>query len=157
MKISNPIRFADSKRINPNLLMVFAAVLGIGVFIGYAYGASHREPPTKHEGVSVAKLGVVSETSLRAQIGLKGHIMQLREIKLAPGGAIAKHSHEKRPGLVWTLSGSWTEGRASGEIDYPATKKVAIVEDETTEHWFWNDKKEPVTVVVCDIVPAPMN
>ncbi len=86
---------------------------------------------------------------------LGGHIMQLREISLAPGGAIAKHRHAKRPGLVWTLSGSWTDGRASGEIDYPATKKAAIVEDESTEHWFWNDEKEPATVVVSDIVPAP--
>jgi hypothetical protein len=46
-------------------------------------------------------------------------------------------------------------GSASGEIDYPATKKVAIVEDESTEHWFWNDENEPVKVAVCDIVPAP--
>jgi quercetin dioxygenase-like cupin family protein len=153
MKQSNPVE--SSKRINPGLLVALLAVLGIGVFIGFAYGASHREPPTKHKGVSVAKLGVLSEASLKAQVGLSGHIMQLREITLAPGGAIAKHSHAKRPGLVWTLSGSWTEGRASGEIGYPATKKVAIVEDESTEHWFWNDEKEPVTVAVCDIVPAP--
>ena len=153
MKQSNPVE--SSKRINPGLLVAFVVVLAIGVFIGFAYGASHREPPTKHKGVSLANLGVVSEASLRAQVGLKGHIMQLREITLTPGGAIAKHSHAKRPGLVLTLSGSWTEGRASGEIDYPATKKVAIVEDEYTEHWFWNDENEPVTVAVCDIVPAP--
>ena len=139
------------------LATTFAAILSIGMFIGYTYGASHREPPTQHKGVGVANLGFVPEASLRAQLGLKGHIMQLREITLAPGGQIAKHSHAKRPGLVWTLSGSWIEGRASGETEYPATKKVALVEDENTEHWFWNDGKEPVKVVVCDIVPAPMN
>ncbi len=153
MKQFNPVE--SSKRTGPRLMVAFVAVLTVGVFIGYGYGASHREPPTKHKGVSVAKLGVLSEASLKAQVGLSGHIMQLREITLAPGRAIAKHSHAKRPGLVWTLSGSWTEGRASGETNYPATKKVALVEDESTEHWFWNDEKEPVTVVVCDIVPAP--
>lgn len=148
-------RIESSHYINPGLLVTFVTVLALGVLIGYAYGASHREPPTKHKGVGVTKLGVLSEASLEAQVGLKGHIMQLREITLAPGGAIAKHSHATRPGLVWTLSGSWIEGRASGEIEYPATNKIAIVEDEATEHWFWNDEKEPVTVVVCDIVPAP--
>ncbi len=153
MKQSNLVEF--SKLINPGLLVSFAVILAIGVFIGFAYGTSHREPPTKHKRISIATLGVVSEASLRATVGLKGHIMQLREITLAPGGAIAKHTHAKRPGIVWTLSGSWTEGSASGEIDYPATKKVAIVEDESTDHWFWNDEKEPVRVMVCDIVPAP--
>jgi hypothetical protein len=55
--------------------------------------------------------------------------------------------------LVLTLSGTWTEGRASGEWDCPAGEKIVIVEDEATEHWFWNRESEPVKVVVCDLVP----
>ena len=109
--------------------------------------------PTKHKGVSVKSLGVVPESSLAKTIGLNGYIMQLRVITLEPGGQIAKHSHATRPGLVYTLSGSWTEGRASGERDYPAGEEIAIVEDEATEHWFWNRESEPVKVAVCDIVP----
>ena len=70
-----------------------------------------------------------------------------------PGGQIARHSHATRPGLVYTLSGSWTEGRPGGERDYPAGEKVAILEDDTTEHWFWNREDEPVKVLVCDLVP----
>jgi hypothetical protein len=58
-----------------------------------------------------------------------------------------------RPGLVWTLSGSWTEGRADGERDYPAGREIAILEDEATEHRFWNREDKPVTVVVCDMAP----
>ena len=132
----------------------FSLILGIGMFVGYSFAASQREPPTEHQGVNVTTLGVLPEASLQAQIGLSGYVMQLREITLDPKGQIAKHSHANRPGLVWTISGSWTEGRASGEKDYPDSLKSAILEDENTEHWGWNDSSQPARVVVCDIVPA---
>ena len=73
-------------------------------------------------------LGVVPEASLEKTIGLSGYILQLREATLEPGGQIAQHSRATRPGLVYTLSGSWTEGRPSGERDYPAGEAVAIVD-----------------------------
>ena len=56
---------------------------------------------------------------------------------------------------MWTLEGSWVEGSPNGEKEYPDTLKQALVEDENTDHWFFNDTNEPVKVVVCDIVPAP--
>ena len=120
-------------------------------------GWALRTPPTKHKGVAVESLGVVEEQSLSRQLGLDGYIMQLREITLEPGGAIARHSHGNRPGLVWTISGSWVEGRADGEMQYPAGKGKAstIVEDADTDHWFFNDGSVPTKVMVCDIVPAP--
>ncbi len=143
------------KNVRPGNLMAYVALLGVGLFIGHMTKDSwaQRTPPTEHKGVSVAGLGVVPEAALAATIGLNGYIMQLREITLEPGGTIKRHSHATRPGLVWTLSGTWTEGRPAGEIAYPATKMKAIVEDENTEHWFWNDGTEPVKVVVCDLVP----
>lgn len=136
-------------------LMVSLTALGVGLLVGAMVGdgRAQTEIPTEHRGVSVAKLGIVPEESLQKTIGLNGYMMQLREITLEPGGQIAKHSHANRPGLVQTISGSWTEGRASGERDYPAGEKLAIVEDEATEHWFFNRESEPVKVLVCDIVP----
>lgn len=129
--------------------------LGAGLALGQNAGAVKpaAPPPDKHVGVSVVKLGALSEENLKRQIGLSGYIMQLREITLAPGGAIAKHSHAKRPGLVWTVDGSWIEGRPNGEKEYPASKLEAILEDENTEHWFFNRGDKPAKVVVCDIVP----
>ncbi len=136
--------------------IVAACALSItmAALFSYQVAQAQRQPPTEHKGVEVKSLGVISESSMSAQIGLQGHKMQLREITLAPGGQIARHDHGKRPGLVWTLSGSWTEGRPDGEKDYPETLDEAILEDAGTDHWFWNDGTEPVRVVVCDIVPA---
>jgi len=130
-----------------------ALALGLTAVLSYQAALAQRQPPTEHKGVSVASLGVISEASMSAQIGLDGYRMQLREITVAPGGQIARHSHAGRPGLVWTLSGSWIEGRPDGEKEYPASMKTAILEDQDTEHWFWNDGNEPARVVVCDIVP----
>lgn len=137
-------------------LTTYSLVLGTGLILGQVTsdGWANRVAPTEHSGVGVEALGIVAEASLSKQIGLSGYIMQLREISLMPGGTIKKHSHEKRPGLVWTVSGSWVEGRPGGELEYPAGKMEAIVEDESTEHWFFNDGTEPAKVVVCDIVPA---
>jgi len=127
--------------------------IGLAAVLSYQAVLAQRQPPTEHKGVSVTSLGEISETSMSAQIGLQGYKMQLREIVLAPGGQIARHDHFERPGLVWTLSGSWIEGRPDGEKAYPSSMKKAILEDKDTDHWFWNDSDEPARVVVCDIVP----
>jgi quercetin dioxygenase-like cupin family protein len=131
-----------------------SVLLGMAVTFSYQSVQAERSPPTEHKGVSVKSLGAISESSLESQIGLTGYKMQLREITLNPGGQIARHDHFKRPGLVWTLSGSWIEGRSSGDKEYPASLDQAILEDASTDHWFWNDSSEPARVVVCDIVPA---
>jgi len=120
-------------------------------------GWAQRAPPAKHKGVAVKSLGVVSEKSLSRQLGLTGYILQLREITLEPGGEIAKHSHAERPGFAYTASGSWVEGRANGEIEYPAgeDKGSTIIEDADTVHWIFNDGSAPAKVLVCDIVASP--
>ena len=143
------------KRYRQRTVMLSLAALGAGLLAGAVIsdGQARTEPPTEHKGVSVASLGVLSEASIKRQVGLEGYVLQLREITLAPGGQIAKHGHAGRPGLVWTLSGSWTEGRPDGDRDYPAGQMTAILEDADTEHWFFNNEAEPVKVVVCDMVP----
>jgi quercetin dioxygenase-like cupin family protein len=147
------------KRNGIGRLAGYLAMLGVGLALAQVseVGWALRAAPTKHKGVSVATLGVVDAQSMSRQLGIEGHIMQLREITLEPGGAIAKHDHGKRPGLVWTKTGSWVEGRANGEMEYPAGKGKGstIIEDADTEHWFFNDGKVPAKVLVCDIVPAP--
>ena len=112
----------------------YVVVLGFGLFVGFAEGQSQKQPPSEHQGVSVVELGVLPESSLKAQIGLSGYVMKLREVSVAPGGAIAEHSHADRPGVVQTISGSWTEVRNGSETDFPATEKKALVEDEATVH-----------------------
>ncbi len=117
--------------------------------------AGIRAPaPTEHAGLSVRTLGVVPARSMAATLGLQGHRMQLRAITIEPGGQIAMHGHDTRPGLVHVVEGEWIEGRAEGETVY-AAGGATLVEDEATTHWFYNRGTGPATALVCDIVPEP--
>ena len=132
-------------------ILAYLVVLSTGLAIGFANGSSHRQPPAEHEGVSVVPLGQLNESSLKIQIGLSGYEMKLREVTVEPGGAIKEHSHATRPGLVKTVSGSWIEVRSGKEISYPASKTEALVEDENTVHWLYNDGDVPAVALVCGL------
>ncbi len=126
----------------------------IGLVCGFlvSYGWAAMTPPTEHKGLEVKKLGFVPEESMSAQVGLKGYILLLRKITINPGGQIAKHSAETTPGVVYVESGTWTEGRDSGETEHSAGD--TFVEDKDTVHWFYNRGDEPAAAYVCDIKPA---
>jgi quercetin dioxygenase-like cupin family protein len=129
-------------------------LVSIGLICGFlvSYGWAAMAPPTEHKGLQVEKLGFVSEESMSAQVGLKGHILLLRKITINPGGQIAKHSAATTPGVVYVENGTWTEGRDSGETHYSAGD--TFVEDNNTVHWFYNRGDKPAAAYVCDIKPA---
>jgi quercetin dioxygenase-like cupin family protein len=135
-------------------LKLLGAAGGVALGLAGAAGLADTAIPTEHRGVDIKLLGAISAESMAKQIGLEGYKLQLREITIAPGGQIARHSHATRPGLVRMLSGSWTEGRPGGETTASPGDEAAILEDAATEHWFWNRGAEPATALVCDIVPA---
>ena len=128
-------------------------VFGVAIFVaGVLTGkldittvTAQETYPTENKGVGITKLGVVSRESMARQTGLEGYVLQLRLATMEPGGQIARHDHATRPGLVYTLDGSWTEGRPEGEREYPAGEEIALIEDADTEHWFYNRTEEPVT------------
>jgi quercetin dioxygenase-like cupin family protein len=126
-----------------------------GLALGILGGQSIAEMPvpTEHKGIEIETIGVIGAASMEKQIGLAGYVLQLREITIEPGGQIAQHSHENRPGIVKVLSGTWLEGRASGETPYDSSSG-GLLEDENTIHWFFNTGDKPATAIVCDIVPA---
>lgn len=135
-------------------ILINFVVLGMGLALGLAHGQPQRQPPEKHMGVSVVPLGELKPSSLKIQLGLEGYRMQMREVTVAPGGAIAEHSHAERPGLVKTVSGSWIEVRGEKEIPYPASRPEALVEDENTVHWLYNDGDEPAVAIVCGLTKS---
>ncbi len=131
-----------------------AGFIAVGLVSGIlmSQGWAAMTPPTEHKGLKVERLGFVPEESMVAQVGLKGHILLLRRITIAPGGQIAKHSAAKTPGVVYVASGTWNEGRDSGETDHSAGD--TFIEDKDTVHWFFNRGSEPAAAYVCDIKPA---
>ena len=130
------------------------AMVSIGLVGGLliSYGWAAMAPPTEHKGLEVEVLGFVPGESMSAQVGLKGYKLLLRKITINPGGQIAKHSAATTPGVVYVDSGTWIEGRDSGETRYSAGD--TFIEDENTVHWFYNRGDEPAMAFVCDIKPA---
>ena len=139
---------------NLNVTLLGSALFVAGLFLGnldVATSNAQESYPTEHKGISVSKLGVVPEDSMIQQTGLEGYFLQLRLATLEPGGQVARHSHDTRPGLVYTLEGSWIEGTPDGEQEFPAGEEIALVEDAQTDHWFYNRGDEPVKVLICDL------
>ncbi len=131
-------------------IVIFTAGILIGN-IEFNSAKAQESYPTTSEGLALTKLGVVSRESMSKQTGLEGYVLQLRMVTMEPGGQIARHKHDTRPGLVYTLEGSWTEGRPDGERDYPAGGEKAILEDSETDHWFYNRTNKPVKFIICDL------
>jgi quercetin dioxygenase-like cupin family protein len=136
----------------PALVAILCTAIGLTLGVIGGQGLAQDTPPTEHKGLEVEKLGFVSAESMSAQVGLDGHILLLRRITINPGGQIAKHSAASVPGVVYMESGTWTEGRDSGEIEHSAGD--TFIEDKDTVHWFYNRGEEPAAALVCDIKPA---
>ena len=146
----------SNKRIfsRPGLLAAGCLAAGLALGAVGTQGLAQMAAPSEHKGLSVETLGVIPEDSMKATVGLEGHILLLRAITIEPGGQIAKHSHENVPGLVKVIDGAWVEGKETGETTFRADTEQAVIEDETTVHWFYNRGDEPATAIVCDIKPA---
>ena len=140
--------------IKVEIWLAYLAVFFTGCAIGMTQGQSPQQPPAKSQGVSVTPLGDLKPASLKIQLGLDGYTMQMREVVVEPGGVIAQHAHDTRPGLVKTVSGSWVEVRGEEKIPFPAAKKAALVEDENTVHWLYNDGSEPAVAIVCGLAKS---
>jgi quercetin dioxygenase-like cupin family protein len=136
----------------PTLVALLCTATGLALGVIGGQVLAQVTPPTEHKGLSVETLGFVPAESMSAQVGLDGHILLLRRITINPGGQIAKHSAESTPTVVYMVSGTWTEGRASGETEHSAGD--TFIEDKDTVHWFYNRNEEPATALVCDIKPA---
>ncbi|PWR02727.1 hypothetical protein DKT77_10570 [Meridianimarinicoccus roseus] len=110
--------------------------------------------PTEHKGLRVDMLEELSPETMEATIGLSGYTMRMRAIRIAPGGQIARHSHEDRPGIVSVIDGEWIEGRPEGERAFDAAQLGTFPEREDTVHWVYNRSGGPATALVCDIAKA---
>ena len=80
-------------------------------------------------------------------------VLRGREIDVEPGGLVAVHRHDGRPGLAYIVSGQLTEHRAG--VDRPVVKKAgdAVWERTGTIHWWENEGDTVARVIVVDLVP----
>jgi len=108
--------------------------------------------PTETKGIEAA---VVKGTiPLAADFpALAGRVMRAREVTLLPGGVVAVHQHESRPGVAYVLEGELVEHR--NDADAPIVRRAGDAAFEKTGviHWWENKTSGKARVLVVDIVP----
>lgn len=106
--------------------------------------------PSETQGIIAMK--ALGNTDLAADFpAMAGHILRVREIHLAPGGVVAAHTHEARPGVAYILSGEILEHRSDAEE--PLLRRAGDVAFERSglSHWWENASDEPVHALVVDV------
>lgn len=109
--------------------------------------------PTKTAGIeSVKALGVVD---LGGEFdSMKGHQMRARVFTIKPGGVVARHEHQSRPGFAYIISGQIIEHRNDQKAALVRKPGDVAIERTGVVHYWENTSKESVVALVVDIVKA---
>lgn len=83
-----------------------------------------------------------------------GLVLRAREITMLPGGTVAVHQHQGRPGIAYILEGEVVEYREGEDRALIKGEGDVALEKTGTVHGWRNESDKPARVVVVDIVPA---
>ena len=109
--------------------------------------------PMKTAGIeSVKALGVVDLGSEFE--AMKGHQMRARIFTINPGGVVARHEHQSRPGFAYIISGQIIEHRNDQKDALVRKPGDVAIERSGVVHYWENTFGEPVVALVIDIVRA---
>ena len=84
---------------------------------------------------------------------LEGRNLRVRRITIAPGGVVAFHEHQQRPGFAYILEGEIVEHRDSGKTVVKHGRDSISFEKTGVNHWWENKGTTDVIALVADIVP----
>lgn len=107
--------------------------------------------PTETKGIGAMLM--LGATTLGADFpALEGRSIRIREIELLPGGVVAVHKHELRPGVAYVLEGELVEHRNDSPEPIVRRKGDVAFEKTGVIHWWENLSDAPARVLVVDIV-----
>jgi quercetin dioxygenase-like cupin family protein len=108
--------------------------------------------PTTPVGVTDTVIGSID---LNKEIGIKGRLLRTRMLVVQPGGIVPYHSHQGRPALIYTVSGTIVEHRSSCAV--PIVHKAGDIarEADGIAHWWKNEGTEPVVLLSSDVFLMP--
>lgn len=116
-------------------------------------GAKKLSGPTKTQGVtSITGLGNVALA--KDFPALKDRELRARELVIAPGGVVAVHEHDTRPGVAYIIEGEIVEHRNDKEQPIVHTAGSVAFEQSGVAHWWENKSDKPVKALVVDIIPV---
>lgn len=133
-----------------NLMTILAGPAAALILSTSAALATDAAAPTENKGLTVFAKDAFE---LGAQIpAMEGYQVRVRQVTMAPGGVVAAHGHESRPGAFFVVSGDGvTEHR--GESKTLVAPGTAVLESKDVDHWVVNHGDE-AHLFVFDIVPV---
>ena len=130
-------------------------VLAIGIALGMIASqmiSAQQTPPTKVKGI---KMKTVASLELGPQIPeLQGHYLKGRVVTFEPGGYAPMHSHQKRPGFVYVLNGTFSDCRPDGKC-VEVHEGQAMIEGKDVVHWPENRGTKSLIILAVDISKKP--
>lgn len=111
--------------------------------------------PAAHTGVNEELLGAIDLA--KEKVKVPGRLLRMRRLVIEPGGEVAMHSHEDRPALIYTISGTITEYSTHCAVPIVHNAGDLSIEQGGLSHWWKNTSKEPVTLISADIAADPKN
>jgi quercetin dioxygenase-like cupin family protein len=141
------------------LLPKLAVIIALGT-TATAYAGTC--PPDKVGANSLAGAATMPEGVIDTELAsidlgpenvkLENRRLRLRQMTIAPGGVVPKHSHGDRPALIMVNSGEILEYNSKCLV--PILHKAGETARELlgTEHWWRNVSGNPVNLTIGDIV-----
>jgi quercetin dioxygenase-like cupin family protein len=109
--------------------------------------------PSAHTGVKEELLGAIDLA--KEKVNVPGRLFRMRRLVIEPGGEVAMHSHEDRPALIYTISGTITEYSTHCSVPIVHKEGDLSIEQAGLSHWWKNTGKKPVTLISADIAQNP--
>ena len=107
--------------------------------------------PTQNKGIkTVTPLG---ELALEKEFPtMNDRHLRARELTIEPGGIVAVHQHDQRPGLAYILEGEIYEHRSDSNEPILRQKGAVSFEYSGVIHWWENKSDKEVKALVVDII-----
>jgi quercetin dioxygenase-like cupin family protein len=126
--------------------IVVSSVFALGFFAGQSMG--QQKPPTEGKGIT-APDPVLMDLGPEIQ----GYKLRVRIFNIAGGGIVPLHDHKDNPVIAhYYGGGSLSEFNHDGKYVKERGGSKTFIDDRGINHWYENKTKDPVTVVVSDIV-----
>ena len=118
---------------------------------------ANDDAPSITRKVNIESLGSVDLS--REFTELNKHILRSRRISIDPGGSVAWHEHQQRPGVAYLIEGTLIEIRDDGSGIRSIQRRAgeAIFESTGTLHGWKNDSNQSATAIVVDLIPNPQH
>lgn len=109
--------------------------------------------PTETSGVSSVE--VIGTAPLDGEFeSSDGLVLRVRELVIEPGGIVAVHQHDNRPGAAYIVEGEMTEHRSTEAAPRIVSAGETAMETSGVVHWWENTGDVAAKAVVVDIVEA---